>query len=647
MNPTRQPPEPIGPLPRLLALGIDALWLLGVSLPWLWWTSAGAGWRESLTGLCGMLALSTLLIPCWLGFGGSPGQLLLGQEVVDDRGAPRLLVRQVVLRWAVGWVSLASLLYGPLWSGERRAARAWHDRASGTTVVEQDPELHESVPSRHWAGDLPLMQSLWVNTLALPLPLLLLLGALQALAPLHTPLMRLSALLLPLGWLLLVALLTWGVVGSWRAAGRLPARRTTGVPPAWWRRLARTLLVLVATGMLAMGGVNLVGHLPQAAALLIGRDPLGTLAVNVSVDGRRLHLKGPLVLGSAARVRQALQGAPNLRWVVLDSASGRLTEAQGIAADIRSRGLPTRVSGECSAACPFVFLAGSRRQVLPGARLGLQRLSAGAFNPPYQGLLNQSLAARLASAGLSPHLVRKTLATPPTRLWYLAPDELSASGLVTVPERPLDVELPAPTGAVLADYAEALAASQLWQALEQRFAGLQALAAEHMLAAAPSGGEAVQEAGHQVMAAVLPHLLAQASPENRWLFTEILLAQMNALAEDPPTCRALLLGEPAAHRRLPRELAWREADWLLGALTEAPRAAPPRAPRPLELEVIRRTLGLRAPEYLASLWRPVNSPPPGEPDCARGRAMLSELGTLAAPQRRLALRLMFERGPAP
>lgn len=632
MNPARPPPEPIGPLPRLLALGVDGFWLLGVGLPWLWWTGADAGWRGLLLGLCGLLALSLLVLPCWLGLGGSPGQLLLDQQVVDDRGAPRLLARQALLRWAGGWATLASLLYGPLWRGERGSAHAWHDRLSGTAVVERNPELRESVPYRHWVGELPLAQSLWVNTLALPLPGLLLLGALQAAAALDATLLRWSALWLAPGWLLLLGLLGWGVVGSWRAAGR--------------RLAPRALLVLVATGTLAMAGARLAEQLPQAAALLAGRDPLGTLTVRVSADGRRLHLSGPLALGSSAQVRQVLQGAADLRWVVLDSPTGRLPEAERIAAAIHARGLPTRVSGECSGACPFVFLAGSRRQVLPGGRLGLQRLSAGAYNPPYQGLLNQSLAARLGAAGLSAHLVRKTLATPPTRLWYLAPDELAVSGLVTGPERPLDVELPAPAGAVLADYAEALAASGLWQALEQRFAGLQALAAEHMLAAAPAGREAVQEAGHQVVAAVLPHLLAQASPETRWLFTEILLAQMNALAQDAPACSALLRGEPAAHRRLPRELSWREADWLLGALAEAPRAAPPRAPRPLELEVIRRTLGLRAPEHLAGLWRPVAAPPPGEPDCARGRAMLGELGTLAAAQRRLALRLIFERGPA-
>ena len=146
------------------------------------------------------------------------------------------------------------------------------------------------------------------------------------------------------------------------------------------------------------------------------------------------------------------------------------------------------------------------------------------------------------------------------------------------------------------------------------------------------------------MSLLLPGLLARASPETRWMFTQVLLAQINALRLlDPAACRDLLLGDPAAHRRLPPTLAWREAEWLLGALAEAPRADAPRRPTALEVEVIRRTLGPRAPQQLAGLWRPLTVQSPREPDCNLAEALIAELGSLAAPERRLALRLMYER----
>lgn len=638
------PRDAIGPLPRLLALVIDATWVLGTSLPWMWWASPPGDFGPTWAWFGGMLLLSLGAVPCWLGLGGTPGQLLLGQQVVDDRGEPRLQGRQALLRWVGAWATAASLLYAPLWRHGGRAPRAWHDRLSGTAVVERDPDIPDSVPARHWAGDLPLAESLCIHGLLLPLPLLLGLGAVEAASRLDGVVLRAGGLLLLLGWPLLLLMVAWGAVGVWRAAGRTLRTRRGGPPPAWRKLGARGLMGVAAAGVLLLAGVNLAPRLFEIGALLVGHDPQGMASASVSADGRRLHIKGPLGLGSAARVRTLLEASPQLRWVVLESSAGRLPEALQIAAAVRARGLPTRATGECSGVCPFVFLAGSRRQLLPGARLGLQRLSAGGFNPPYQRLLNRELRHRLAAAGLTPHLVTKTLATPPPRSWYPESDELAAAGLVTVPERPLDVELPGPQGATVADYAEALSASPLWQAVERRFPGVQALAAEHMGAASPQGAEAVQTAGHEVVAALLPPLLAQASPETRWLFTEVLLAQMNVLAAiDTELCRNLLLGDPAAHRRLPPELAWREAQWLLGALGEAPRGTPARRPNPLELEVIRRTLGQRAPQHLAILWRPTVMPPANEPDCDRGRAMLTELATLAAPQRRLALRLMYER----
>jgi uncharacterized RDD family membrane protein YckC len=228
------PRESIGPLPRLLALVIDAAWVLGVSLPWMWWTSAPGGFGPSWAWLGGVLLLTLGAVPCWLGLGGTPGQLLLGQQLVDDQGAPRLLARQALLRWATAWATLASLLYGPLWRQAGRDPRAWHDRLSGTMVVERDPDVVESVPRQHWLGDLPLAESLWVHTLALPLPLLLLLGAVDAWSPLHG---RCGCSACCWGWAgrCCWVLMTWGALGVWRSSGRRRwgRRGETGSWPCW------------------------------------------------------------------------------------------------------------------------------------------------------------------------------------------------------------------------------------------------------------------------------------------------------------------------------------------------------------------------------------------------------------------------------
>lgn len=648
-----------GPLRRLQAMGIDALLLLGLALPWIWTCLPPGEAARPWALLGGVLLLSTGAIPLWLWLGATPGQLLMSQRVVDAGGAAHLALDQALLRWALGWVGLLAAGVGALWMCFDPRRQGWQDKLARTLVAE--PGVDEAPSSttgssgsalrrrqallpyrhRHLRGDLPVAQTLWVNALLLPLPLLLLLGAVDAVSRVHGPLW-LASLLLGVGWPLLLGLMAWGALGVWRSSrppALGPTRRDRVVAV-----LAPATVGLALAGVVVMGAVNLGPRLLELAAALIGRDARGAVSAQVSADGRRLHLKGPLGLGDAARVQALMDASPPLRLVALQSVEGRLDEALRIAQAVRQRGLATRATGDCNEVCPFVFLAGSQRHLLPGARLGFHRVSAGRFNPPYQQLLNRELRHRLVQAGLTAHLATKAVATPPSTMWFPDGDELSTAGLVSVPERPLDVDLPDGPGAGRADYAEALSASPLWQQLERRFPGVQAEAALRMHAAGSEGAAAVQAAGHEVVSLLQPGLLARASPETRWLFTQVLVAQINALRLlDPVACRDLLLGDPAAHRRLPPTLAWREAEWLLGALAEAPRAEPTRRPSALEVEVIRRTLGPRAPQQLAGLWRPLTVTSPREPDCNLAEALIAELGSLAAPERRLALRLMYER----
>lgn len=639
------PRVPVGPLPRLAALAIDAAWVLGCACPLLWAAATpGRPWPWGTT-LAVLLLLTTAAMPAWRWLGATPGELLLSQRVVDAGGADRLRWAQVVPRWALCTLALPATLVGLVWQLGDPRARTWYDRATHTRVVDRgsaDPsEVDDPTPFyvlQHLVGELPLAHSLWINAVLVPLPLWLGAGALDAVGRLHGGWPLGVTLLLLLGWLLLLLVQAWGALGVWRSARR-HGRPGARARPSGHAASALALALLLAA--LVMAGLRLGPRLLDAAPLLVGKDPLGSTRIELSSDGRRLHIDGPLGGGAAARVQALVDTSPHLRLVTLQSVAGRMNEAQRIAALVQQRGLATRAQGACDDVCPLVFLAGSRRQLAPGARLGLHRLSAGPANQPYQALVNRELAARWAAAGLTRHMVIKTLATPPQALWRPEVDELTAAGALPRPERPLDVDLPAPAGATEADYAEALNASPLWQALEQRYPGLQAQAAQRMAAAGAQGADGVQAVGRSLLTERLPGLLAQASPETRWLYAEVLAAQVAALQQqDPAACRALLQGDPLAHRKLPRELDWREAEWLHNALKEAPRDTPPRKPTPVELEVVRHTLGSGAPAALATLWLPER----GEPDCNRAQALLSDMALLTAPLRRLALKLMFERG---
>lgn len=460
-----------------------------------------------------------------------------------------------------------------------------------------------------------------------------LLGAVDAWTGLHGRHLQAGAAVLLAGALLLPVWQAWALQRAWRATAG------DGRPVA--RGLRVVAAVALALGLL-LAVLSTGPRLGDLALQALGREPQGAVQTRLSPDGRQLQVSGALGLGSAAQVRAALAAAPQVQALLLQGEQGRLHEAQQLAGLVRSRGLATRVAGRCHNSCALVFLAGGRRQLLPGAQLGFHRWPVHGLAQAWGPWVQRPWGAALVQAGLGRHLQTKALASTAHQPWTPDVDELLAAGLVTRPERPLDVELPDAAQPTPADWLQALSASRLWLALDRRFPGSVQAAATAMQAAAPQGPDAVQRAAQAVALQQLAPLLAAASPEMRWMFTEVLNAQVQALRNtNPAACRALLRGDVAARAALPADLAWREADWLQGALTETARSTPPRSATRAELEVMRRTVGARALQALPQLWHAGATS--GGLDCERAAALLDGVMALPAGERRLALRLMYER----
>ncbi len=447
-----------------------------------------------------------------------------------------------------------------------------------------------------------------------------------------------------LSWFLLWVALVWGGVATWRAAdvdAEADARQPgSGLFPL----AARVVVVLALFATLAM---SFFGLWPQAQdwwSLARGIDPLGSAQVRVSPDARRVLLQGPLSQGTADLLAAAWAQAPGAYVLEIDTPGGRLAEAQAIARQLQARPRQTRVLGRCGNACVLVFLAGRGRQIMPQASLSLwHQGSGGMVNPLFDVLALRWQAALWARAGLPASAIVGGLASSPAHPWVLQADELMAAGIIGVPERPLDVDLPPPQGALRADYSDALTGSPAWRGFEAYRAGTIALAADAMLQASQAGdGEAAtQVAAQRVIEALLPGLLRDAGPELREQYLGLLQRQLQASrAAGPAACRAVLAGDAAARRALPAPWPERELSWLLDAAT----VSTPSQPRPLtalESEVLRRALGERAPRLLGSIRRP--QPGDAESDtCGLGPALLAEVMQLPAPERRLAIRLMFD-----
>ena len=141
---------------------------------------------------------------------------------------------------------------------------------------------------------------------------------------------------------------------------------------------------------------------------------------------------GSLVGGVGFRYRlySRLGLAPGVRLVHLQSAGGRLFEAESIAAHIRQRRLNTYVDGLCASACTMVLLAGRQRGAAPNARVGFHR-------PSFAGVDDDRtvdadvLMRYYRNAGIARAFIEKVRATSSQSMWFPSRQELERHRVLT------------------------------------------------------------------------------------------------------------------------------------------------------------------------------------------------------------------------
>lgn len=85
-----------------------------------------------------LLALMAFAVVCWAAMCATPGQLVMGCQVVDARSGRRLPLTRAALRCAGFAASLLALGLGVLWIAWDRRKQGWHDKIAGTLVVLED-----------------------------------------------------------------------------------------------------------------------------------------------------------------------------------------------------------------------------------------------------------------------------------------------------------------------------------------------------------------------------------------------------------------------------------------------------------------------------------------------------------------------------
>jgi hypothetical protein len=279
---------------------------------------------------------------------------------------------------------------------------------------------------RHVEGGYSFRRSFWIHSLLLSWLLPILLLAVSSANYWRLP-ERLSSVLFLVTLILYWPIFVWGMSGAMRAA-----KIAQDADASKWRgRIAVIALFFLAidSANFQVGSAGIiVDHVRMTFTGRYGPPA----AVEVSSNGIDLVVSGELRQGSADEFRRVMQNSPQVKSVVLDSPGGLLQEGESLATIIAQYKLDTTVQRECLSACTLAFLAGQRRCVPPGKRLGFHapsRLLELAHSTTRQAAAYQRNL--YSKAGLSDSFITTALKTSNRKIWYPSDAELLAAHVTT------------------------------------------------------------------------------------------------------------------------------------------------------------------------------------------------------------------------
>ena len=186
---------------------------------------------------------------------------------------------------------------------------------------------------------------------------------------------------------------------------------------------------------------------PQGPAVTSDQDALQRpLEVKLG-SGGTLNVTGTIDVGSAERFKTELESVREyVKTIALDSPGGSVNDALEMGRLIRDVGLSTSVASGalCASSCPLIFAGGTERLATATSAIGVHQIYASVSAESLPAGLRAAgeamsdaqkttatITRYLTESGVDPALWLHALETPPNRLYYLAPAELTEYRLAT------------------------------------------------------------------------------------------------------------------------------------------------------------------------------------------------------------------------
>ena len=107
-----------------------------------------------------------------------------------------------------------------------------------------------------------------------------------------------------------------------------------------------------------------------------------------------------------------------------------ISEGRALAKYIREARLATVTRKACESACTLVFLAGSKRYLWEGGKLGFHSGSVGSVDSSQLPEINEEFRRAYESAGVPSWFIEKALSTRSSAMWYPSHQELRDAKII-------------------------------------------------------------------------------------------------------------------------------------------------------------------------------------------------------------------------